>query len=180
MGMMAELVRVISSSLEKLHGAPGAQVITKGKGLGAIDSQAEVYSPLGFFSRPPKGSRVVTIPLAGGRTRVVIAGANYQLNLSCTDGETIIYSTNAAGDTIKSKIYLDALGNIELNGNTKRLVTWDELNTAITSLLTSLNSHTHVVASIGAPTGPASASVPPITFACNITAAKTTTVKTGG
>jgi hypothetical protein len=70
--------------------------------------------------------------------------------------------------------------SIELNGNSKQFVTWTELNTALELLMTSLNSHTHVVASVGAPTGPASASVPPITFSVDISAAKTTTIKTGG
>ena len=69
---------------------------------------------------------------------------------------------------------------IDLNGDSKRFVTHAELDTALQGLMTSLNSHTHLVASLGAPTGPASTSVPPITFSIDISAAKTTTVKTGG
>lgn len=88
------------------------------------------------------------------------------------DGNIIIDS-----DTKKVKVNGNA---IELNGNTKQFVTWTELNSALQSLILALNSHTHLVASVGAPTGPASASTPPITFSIDISSAQTTTIKTGG
>ena len=56
--------------------------------------------------------------------------------------------------------------NVYLNGNTKSLVTWDELNTA-------LQAHVHSGVSTGGGT-----SGPPAGL--DISAAKTTTVKTGG
>lgn len=62
-------------------------------------------------------------------------------------------------------------GKIELNGNTKHFVTWEELNTALTSFLALLNSHTHSGGGSGTPTSP-------MTF--NITDAKTKTIVTGG
>lgn len=40
----------------------------------------------------------------------------------------------------------------------------DYFNTALTGLIAQLNSHTHLSASVGTPTGTASASTPPITF----------------
>lgn len=170
MGVMAELVKVASSALKVLHGAPGRQVVSKASGLGGVSTEVEVYPSPGVFSRPPKGSRLVVIPLAGGKTRVAIGMANYGVTLDLTDGETTIYSTNAAGDTVKAKIYLDALGNIALNGDSKRLVTWDELNTALGTFITALNAHVH-----------GSAGTPPVTpMTLNISAAKTTTIKTGG
>jgi len=165
-----ELVRVVSSALKIRAGAPGRQVVTTGKGIGDVDTEAEVFGPSGFFSRPPKGSRVLMVPYAGGKTRVVIGAANYQITLELTDGEVLIYSTTADGKTVKSKIYLDAVGNIELNGNSKNFVTHAELNTALQSFITSLNLHVH-----------GSAGTPPVTpMSLNISAAKTTTIKTGG
>ena len=169
---MAILVNVASSALRTRTGAPGRQVVTTGKGIGGVSTEAEVYPSPGIFARPPKGSKVVMIPLAGGRTRVIIGAANYQIQLDCTDGETIIYSTNAAGNAVKAKIYLDALGNIELNGNSKRFVTADELQSALTGLCATLTAHVH--ASLGTP------SPGLVGLACNITSAKTTTIKTGG
>lgn len=61
---------------------------------------------------------------------------------------------------------------IELNGNTKAFVTWDALNTALTTLCGLLAAHVH--ASLGSPS-PTLAGL-----TCDISAAKTTTVKTGG
>lgn len=64
---------------------------------------------------------------------------------------------------------------IELNGNSKQFVTWAELNQALTQFTTALISHTHNITSPGNPSGPA-VGIPTI----DITAAKTTTVVTGG
>lgn len=65
---------------------------------------------------------------------------------------------------------------IELNGNTKRFVTYAELNTAIQTFITALNSHTHAVTTAPGTTGP----VNPPSLALDISTAETQTVKTGG
>ena len=70
---------------------------------------------------------------------------------------------------------IKAKQKIELNGNSKQLVTWAELNTALNNLIVLLNTHTHTCA---APSSPSSPPVTPMTI--NIGAAKTTTVVTGG
>ena len=61
---------------------------------------------------------------------------------------------------------------IELNGNTKQFVTWDALNTALTTLCGLLAGHVH----------PSNGVVSPalVGLSCDISAAKTTTIKTGG
>ena len=66
-------------------------------------------------------------------------------------------------------------GKIELNGNDKQFVTWAELNQALTKFTTALVSHTHNITSPGDPSGPA-VGIPTI----DISAAKTTTIVTGG
>lgn len=169
--MIAELVRVVSTTLTARNGAPGRQIVVTGKGLGGGSAEAEVYNPLGVYGRPPKGAKVLLVPIAGGKTRVVVAGVNYQVVIdSLTAGETVIYSTNAAGDTLKAQIKLDALGNIEVNGNTKRFVTYGELASALSSFISALNLHVH-----------GAAGTPPVTpMTLDISAAQTTTVKTGG
>jgi len=78
------------------------------------------------------------------------------------------------------KIELKADGKIELNGSTKQFVTWTELNIAINSLMTLLNTHVHQVVSVGSPTLPTTTSTPPTTFSMDISSAKTTTVLTSG
>lgn len=169
--MIAELVRVVQSRIAIRNAAPGQQVVVTGKGLGGTSAEAEVYSPHGVFSRPPKGSKVLMLPISGGKTRVVIAGVNYQVEVEfLLSGETVIYSTDADGDTVKAKIYLDTNGNISLNGNSKRFVTYAELASALSSFISALNLHVH-----------GSAGTPPVTpMTLDISAAQTTTVKTGG
>lgn len=136
MGMIAELVRVVSSSLKTRTGAPGRQVVITGKGIGATDSEAEVYPSPGIFARPPRGSRVVVVPLAGGRTRVVIGAANYGITLDCAEGETILYSTDAAGTTLKAQVHLDASGLIKIANSSK------SLKTVLDSILSHLSTLT--------------------------------------
>lgn len=90
------------------------------------------------------------------------------------------------GINVKSDeaIIIDASGkNIELNGNTKSFVTYAELNQALQSLWTSIQTHTHIVATTGtaaAQSGTASPSVELSTAVLNISAAETKTIKTGG
>ena len=71
---------------------------------------------------------------------------------------------------------VDANENIELNGKDKQFVTWAELDEALTTFTTALNSHTHT----GVQTGPGSSGAPASPMTIDISAAKTTTVFTGG
>lgn len=64
-------------------------------------------------------------------------------------------------------------GKIKLNGDSKQFVTWAELNSALTSFMTALNSHTHSVAG-------SSTLAPTVPMTLDISSAKTTTVVTGG
>lgn len=82
----------------------------------------------------------------------------------------------------KGTLKVTTQGKIELNGNTKQFVTWSELNQALSqfasSLSISLNGAVYVTpAGTPAPLGWA-AGTPPSSI--NISAAKTTTVVTGG
>lgn len=72
-------------------------------------------------------------------------------------------------DGTKTRIINSA--GIELNGNTKEFVTWGELNTALQALVTAINS---------AFSSKSNGSGSPGGLTLDISAAKTTTVKTGG
>lgn len=78
---------------------------------------------------------------------------------------------NVSGQTCK----IDGKQQIQLNGNSKQFVTWAELNADLTKFSILLNTHTHACAAPGGPTSPP---VAPMTI--DISAAKTTTVVTGG
>lgn len=63
---------------------------------------------------------------------------------------------------------------VDINGNTKKFVTYTELNNAITAFLTLLMAHIHTCAGAG---NPSSVPTAPITF--NISAAESQKVRTG-
>lgn len=84
-----------------------------------------------------------------------------------SDGDTTIDAKN---------VDVKASAKIKLNGESKQFVTWTELNTALQTLVTQINSHVHQVPEpVAAPCKPISS---PLTI--DISAAKTTTVVTGG
>ena len=171
MGVIAELVRVASSTLKKWHAAPGTAIVVTGKGLGGAALETEVAHTPGVFGRPPKDFHGVFLPVGRGRRYgVMIAGLNYNLNINISAGETAIYSTDANG-TLKARIDLDASGVIKLNGETKRLVTYGELNTALGLMVTAINAAFATKLNGAGAAG---------TVTLNISAAETTTVKTGG
>ncbi len=168
---IAELIRVASSTLKKWHAAPGTAIVVTGKGLGGAALETEVAHTPGVFGRPPKDFHGVFLPVGRGRRYgVMIAGLNYNLNINISAGETAIYSTDSAG-ALKARIDLDASGNIKLNGATKRLVTYAELNTALGTFLTALNAKFATKADGGGAAGGLS---------LDISAAETQTVRTGG
>lgn len=76
--------------------------------------------------------------------------------------------------TPKSTIEIDDSGVIKLNGESKNFVTHAELDAALQTFITSLNTHTHPTAATGPP------SPPTVPLSIDITASKTLTVKTGG
>lgn len=175
MGLMAQIAKVFANSQEKLNGAIGKTVVTSANGLGGQGIKAESYSPAGLVSRPPIESRGIFIPIAGRRYGVFIGFMNYNLpDVVLKDGETLLYSTTQGGSAFKSKVYLDDQGRINLNGDTKYFVTHAELDTALQAFKNALNTHTHPTAATGPP------SPPTVPLTLDISAAKTTTIRTGG
>lgn len=102
--------------------------------------------------------KAMPITVEGKSTIAVDKDGNVEMLL----GDVIV----DAGDVV-----VDAK-SIELNGNTKSFVTHAELATALTTLCGTLTAHVHP--SIGAPAPGL------VGLACDISSAKTTTIKTGG
>lgn len=83
----------------------------------------------------------------------------------------------------KGKMTINTEGKLEINGNSKQFVTWAELNSALQSLWSAIQTHTHLVSTTGsaaAQSGTAAASTELATQTLDISNAKTTTVVTGG
>lgn len=186
--MNSTLVKLTDAKFDTKGNAPGKSVVATAEGVEGQTLTPEVYQAPGVAAVPPDGSTAVYIPIgASGRYGVVIALQNYQITLDLSAGESAIYSTTPDGKTVKAKIVLDDAGNIthdadgneiinaaevHLNGDSKRLVTWQELQTVLTSLQTSLIGHVHP--SNGTPSPGLAA------LSLDISSAKTATIKTGG
>ena len=97
-----------------------------------------------------------------------------KVTVEIEDGNANVKTEGHLKLNTKKETIIDA-DKIELNGKDKQLVTWAELNQALSDFMQALNSHTHTSGGSGSPT---SAPVTPMTL--DISEAKTTTVVTGG
>lgn len=167
---MGWLRTVTGISFKKKGAAPGKSVIIQTESSGGQERNSEMYHNPGISSGPTKSDRIIEVS-AGSGVRVAIAAHNYRIEVEVIDGETIIYSTNTAGDTVKSVIKLDNAGNIDLNGDGKKFVTHAELDTALQAFITALNIN------IGTKLDGAGT---PGTASLDISAAETTTIRTDG
>lgn len=175
MGLI-ELVKITDTDIRALRNAPGPTVIVKGLGLGGVTREASLYQQHGLRSRPVAGSRGVFVPFgSGSREGVVIATENYTLDITLDEGGAAIYSTDAAG-AVQALIKLRADGSVELNGDSKRLVTYGELNTALQAFKTLINAHVHS----GGTLALGLTGTPSVPTTIDISASQTSTLKTGG
>ena len=138
----------------------------------------QLFPVTGNESWPCKGD-VVVVERAGGLLYAVAVWDKTKPSLK--PGEKRVYSRNADGSKA-ADIFLDGDGNIEMNGEDKRFVTYAELNQELQRIWAAVKAHTHVVP--GVMSGPAatnaspSADLAPVTL--DISASETKTIKTGG
>ena len=80
----------------------------------------------------------------------------------------------------KGTLQIDTEKNVELNGNTSHLVTYEELAQAINTFMTALNSHTHPISWTGSSgSGTSSAPTTPMSFDISASKAGKVTTKAG-
>lgn len=136
--MMNRLFRIVKTTFDVLRAAPGKAVIIQVEADGGENRELEFYQLPGISAGPTAKDRAATVSLSG--YRVAVASHNYRIEVDVSSGELILYSTNTAGDTVQSKIKLDTAGNIDLNGTSKTLVTHTELDTALQTMLSTINT----------------------------------------
>lgn len=187
---MTRLFNIVDIIHQTLRKAPGDALSVQVDTPIGDNREIEYYQLPGYAAGPTVDDQAVAIQ-AGGY-RVVIASHNYRLSVPIDPGQVKIYSTNADGDTLEASITLDTDGtvtitntdggevkvagsDVELNGNSKAFVTHSELDTALQTFVTALNTHVHPTTSPGAPT-----LTPTPTMSIDISGAATSTVKTGG
>jgi phage gp45-like len=170
MGLYAMMCEIRSGRIERAPESLGKAIVVDASLFGAKYTP-EVWSVAGVWAVPPDGSHGVYLPVGGSdRFGVVVASQNYLVAPpTLAKGETAIGSTTADGATIKALAVARADGTWEINGDSKRLVLWDDLTTALATFLTALKAH---LTAAGDPSAG--------TLTLDISATKTTTIKTGG
>jgi len=133
-----------------------------------VDSVAELTKATLNAEMPYSTVTIKATPLAN------FANAKNKLDIS-DDGSYKITGKDYSVEVTTNGTIKITGKNIELNGNSKKFVTGDELATALSNHTTALNQHVHTSAAAGSLTSP-----PAAPMSIDISAAKTTTVKTGG
>jgi phage gp45-like len=174
MGLKTFLLSLKSSVLKEKGSSPGKTAVMVGNGVLDQSLEVEILQQPGVFSLPADGISGIFIPVGtsdvfGG----VLCFKHPKTNLDVGgSGGSCIFSTNSTGDEVKSIITLKPSGDISINGDTKSFVTFQELQDALNAVFTTISNHVHP--SNGSP----SSSL--VGLACDISASKTTTIKTGG
>ena len=140
---MINLIKVISSDFDDVK-----RRVVKLLRLGYSDVQtSDQANPHGIDSNPVKDMIAVYAETAQKGETVIIGYLNK--DQLAEPGETRIYSTDANG-VFKTSIWLKADGTIEVGGNTKNLVRYQELEAAFNELTQNFNAfvekynaHTH-------------------------------------
>jgi phage gp45-like len=156
-----------------------AQVETLGK-----VQTCELLVPFGSFGNP-EGVRCIILPLRNKQSELFAIPTD---PVNRIKKDTLPSENGIGNNKTGSNILLEDNGDIDfvgttlkLNGDSKSFVTHAELDAAIQTFLTALNAHIHVTtATVSATTVPGviAPTTPPITL--DISASKTTTVKTDG
>jgi hypothetical protein len=134
------------------------------------DTQTVQFFPLSGDDSPPQiNDKVVVLPI-GPAFKVALAIQDSVVP-SMGAGEKKLYSRDSNG-VIAAFINFLSNGNLELNGDAKSAVRFEDLKTAFNQLKTDFDTHNHPTA----PTGPVSTpSTAPST--ADITPAESSTVK---
>ncbi|MDR1507125.1 MAG: hypothetical protein LBI67_08495 [Treponema sp.] len=166
--------------------------------FGRVVEKREAF-PYGFKAKAKKGTVLVLCQGGNFDGVEILPVLDYEGGPELEAGDAALYTESggwiiirenggieaeaeSGGVTVKTKagkFFIGEDGNVEINGDSKSFVTFEDLETALNTFLTSLNAHTHTVSTSGGPaaqTGTAAPMAPPLTL--NISAAKTAQVKT--
>jgi len=174
---MLNFVKVISSKIDPLK-----RRVIKFLRYGNSDILEVVESsPFGIDSVPVKDLVAVYGETSSKGKSAIVGYLN--INRLADIGEARLFSTDSSSN-LKTYIWLKNTGDIEIGGDTDNMVRYSELETAFNELKADFNSfvstiygtHTHVSASPGSPTGPATPLGTPST--ADISGAKIDEIKT--
>lgn len=174
---MLNITKVISTSFDDLQRRI-IKVLRKGKS----DVQTPIEaSPFGIDSNPIK-DMIAVYGQTEEKGKTVIIGY-IDKNKLAASGETRLYSIDNNGN-LKTYVWLKNDGTMEIGGNTKHMVRYEELQTAFNQLkqdlntfITIFNSHTHTGVTIGVGST-STTTTPGTTSSADISPAKIDNIKT--
>lgn len=174
---MLNITKVISTSFDDLQ-RRFIKVLRKGKS----DVQTPIEaSPFGIDSNPIK-DMIAVYGQTEEKGKTVIIGY-IDKNKLAASGETRLYSIDNNGN-LKTYVWLKNDGTMEIGGNTKHMVRYEELQTAFNQLkqdlntfITIFNSHTHTGVTIGVGST-STTTTPGTTSSADISPAKIDNIKT--
>jgi hypothetical protein len=174
-----QLVKVISTEVGK-----ATERIVKALRFGSKDTQTmDQVAPFGVDANPIKDMVAVYAPTSEKGETVVIGYINK--NQVAGPGEHRLFSVDANGE-VKFFIWLKSDGTLQIGGDTKNLVRYQELESAFNSLkqshnelVNAFNTHMHATAGTGPPSIPTPGSgIPAQPADADITPAKIEEIKT--
>ena len=127
--MMLNITKVISTSFDDLR-RRFIKVLRKGKSDVQTPMEA---APFGIDSNPIK-DMIAVYGQTEEKGKTVIIGY-VDKNKLAASGETRLYSTDNNGG-LKTYVWLKNDGTMEIGGNTKHMVRYEELNTALQNFKT--------------------------------------------
>lgn len=174
---MLNITKVISTSFDDLQRRI-IKVLRKGKSDVQTPMEA---APFGIDSNPIK-DMIAVYGQTEEKGKTVIIGY-IDKNKLAASGETRLYSTDNNGG-LKTYVWLKNDGTMEIGGNTKHMVRYEELQTAFNQLkqdlntfITIFNSHTHTGVTIGVGST-STTTTPGTTSSADISPAKIDNIKT--
>lgn len=144
---------------------------------GEVRDNIEIMQHFGYKSVPPKETIGLTLSIGGVRDDTIIIATGNKTAPEVKEGESTIYNNFSERIELLEKMMILNGEVININGDSKQLVTHAELDNSLQQMLTSLNSHTHVTtATIGASPTPGIIARPTTPTQLDISSSKTTTI----
>lgn len=116
---MGRISRVIKSYIDKLSGSSTEAQHASVEEFAGDQRTVQIFGPCNEDFAPPENCKTINIPLGRGRGFLVSAAYhNQQIAPVAVHGERRIYSTNQAGDTVMTEVFLKQDGTILIKNGT--------------------------------------------------------------
>jgi len=110
---MGRLGKVIKSFIDKLSGSGSNAQFSSVEEFAGDQRTAQAFGPCNEDFSPPESCRTFDVPIGKDRGYLLsIAYHNQLINPVAVHGEKRIFSTNQAGDTVMSEVFLKQDGSV--------------------------------------------------------------------